>query len=49
MLVYEGDSDDCGLQTAPIEQIWVPDLHVYETVNQCVRERGIPGGVGLAF
>ena len=26
MLVYEGDSDDCGLQTAPIEDIWVPFL-----------------------
>jgi len=24
VLIYEGDSDDCGLQTAPIEQIWVP-------------------------
>ena len=36
-------------QGGEIEQIWVPDLHVYETVNQCVRERGIPGGVGLAF
>ena len=24
ILVYEGDSDACGLQTAPIEDIWVP-------------------------
>jgi len=24
VLVYEGDSDACGLQTAPIEDIWVP-------------------------
>ena len=26
VLIYEGDSDDCGLQTAPIEDIWVPFL-----------------------
>ena len=26
VLVYEGDSDACGLQTAPIEDIWVPFL-----------------------
>jgi len=24
ILVYEGDSDACGLQTAPIEDIWAP-------------------------
>eukprot|EP00965_Chrysotila_dentata_P155411 5134133-Pleurochrysis_carterae.AAC.1 len=24
VLVYEGDTDACGLQTAPIEDIWVP-------------------------
>ena len=24
ILVYEGDTDACGLQTAPIEDIWVP-------------------------
>ena len=24
VLVYEGDSDDCGLQTAPVEDIWAP-------------------------
>lgn len=24
VLIYEGDSDACGLQTAPIEDIWVP-------------------------
>merc|ERR1712151_746888 len=24
VLVYEGDSDACGLQTAPIEDVWVP-------------------------
>lgn len=24
VLVYEGDSDACGLQTAPMEDIWVP-------------------------
>ena len=24
VLVYEGDSDACGLQTAPIEDIWAP-------------------------
>lgn len=24
VLVYEGDSDDCGLQTAPIEDVWAP-------------------------
>jgi len=24
VLVYEGDSDACGLQTAPIQDIWVP-------------------------
>ena len=26
VLIYEGDSDACGLQTAPIEDIWVPFL-----------------------
>ena len=24
VLVYEGDTDACGLQTAPIESVWVP-------------------------
>jgi cathepsin A (carboxypeptidase C) len=24
ILVYEGDSDACGLETAPIEDVWVP-------------------------
>jgi len=24
VLIYEGDTDACGLQTAPIEDIWVP-------------------------
>jgi cathepsin A (carboxypeptidase C) len=24
ILVYEGDSDACGLQTAPMEDVWVP-------------------------
>merc|ERR1719215_2270755 len=24
VLVYEGDTDACGLQTAPIEDVWVP-------------------------
>jgi len=26
VLIYEGDSDACGLQTAPIEDIWAPFL-----------------------
>lgn len=26
ILIYEGDSDACGLQTAPIEEVWVPFL-----------------------